>query len=405
MNFTVDMLGEFTIYVDGKAMFCYEGRTRKLWNLLQYLLICRDRMVPQEELIEISHLHGTEGRADNSLKNLIYRLRRILENSDLPKMEYIICGRGSHGWNPEIPVTLDIDIFEQEYHAARAAENVSQEEKLMYYLSAIELYKGEFLPQSQKEDWVKKLSQKFQDMYCNSLKTVYEIFKEKKDLRFMEELCKRSLTISPMNEELCCLYLDLLLYQKQFKEALKIYSDFTKNLSKEYRTPSPILEEQYKEIIKSITHVQADIDTVKNDLREANFGRGAYYCKYEIFKDMYRLLARSVMRTGQSVYLILFTVSDENGGLLTIRVQNAIMRFLQLLIGNSLRRGDVYAQYSDTQYVVMLQSITEENTQKVADRIAQGCKELCDSKKIILNVTIQPLDPADEDKIREEAIC
>ena len=111
------------------------------------------------------------------------------------------------------------------------------------------------------------------------------------------------------------------------------------------------------------------------------------------------------MRTGQSVYLILFTVSDENGGLLTIRVQNAIMRFLQLLIGNSLRRGDVYAQYSDTQYVVMLQSITEENTQKVADRIAQGCKELCDSKKIILNVTIQPLDPADEDKIREEAIC
>ena len=92
----------------------------------------------------------------------------------------------------------------------------------------------------------------------------------------MEELCKRSLTISPMNEELCCLYLDLLLYQKQFKEALKIYSDFTKNLSKEYRTPSPILEEQYKEIIKSITHVQADIDTVKNDLREANFGRGAY---------------------------------------------------------------------------------------------------------------------------------
>ena len=235
MNFTVDMLGEFTIYVDGKAMFCYEGRTRKLWNLLQYLLICRDRMVPQEELIEISHLHGTEGRADNSLKNLIYRLRRILENSDLPKMEYIICGRGSYGWNPEIPVTLDIDIFEQEYHAARAAENVSQEEKLMYYLSAIELYKGEFLPQSQKEDWVKKLSQKFQDMYCNSLKTVYEIFKEKKDLRFMEELCKRSLTISPMNEELCCLYLDLLLYQKQFKEALKIYSDFTKNLSKEYR--------------------------------------------------------------------------------------------------------------------------------------------------------------------------
>lgn len=85
MKLYVDMFGEFTIYADGEPAFQYEGRTRKLWNLLQYLLIKRGTMVPQSELIKIARLDGRKGKPENSLKNLIYRLRSLLENSDLPK--------------------------------------------------------------------------------------------------------------------------------------------------------------------------------------------------------------------------------------------------------------------------------------------------------------------------------
>ena len=70
MKLHIEMFGEFTIYVDGEKNFQYEGRTRKLWNLLQYLLVNRNRPVPQAELFSIAHLDGKKGKPENSV---IYR--------------------------------------------------------------------------------------------------------------------------------------------------------------------------------------------------------------------------------------------------------------------------------------------------------------------------------------------
>ena len=78
-----------------------------------------------------------------------------------------------------------------------------------------------------------------------------------------------------------------------------------------------------------------------------------------------------------------------------VKLLHAGMRFLQLAIGKSLRRGDVYAQYSATQYVVMLQSITEENTKIVVERILNNYNQLYPNKKIVANVVFQPLDPVE----------
>ena len=142
--------------------------------------------------------------------------------------------------------------------------------------------------------------------------------------------------------------------------------------------------------------MHADISTVKNGLREANAGNGAYYCPYDIFKNMYRLLARSVSRTGQSVYLLLFTVSDTRGELPTIQRLNASMRSLQLAIGKSLRKGDVYSQYSGTQYVVMLQSINEENGKMVVGRILKNYEQLYQEPKVVVNFMLEPLDPVEK---------
>lgn len=116
--------------------------------------------------------------------------------------------------------------------------------------------------------------------------------------------------MQPQSEELYQLYIQVLMQQNQHKQALEVYASYETMLYKESgQKPSESLQTLYREIIKELNNMHADISTVKNDLREANAGNGAYYCPYDIFKNMYRLLARSVSRTGQSVYLLLFTVS------------------------------------------------------------------------------------------------
>lgn len=395
MKLYVDMFGEFTIYADGEPAFRYEGRTRKLWNLLQYLLIKRGTMVPQSDLIAIAHLDGRKGKPENSLKNLIYRLRSQLENSDLPKQNYIICERGAYAWNPNIPVTLDVEVFEQEWKEACALEHDS-ENRLIHYLAAIELYKGKFLPQSQSEEWVQSLEGYYHHIFADCVNGAYEIFKEKKDMGFMEELCRKSLNMDPLSEELCRLYINVLIQQNQYKRALSVYSAFVDRLQKEAdQRPSEAMIRLYQDVIKMISNMQADINMVKNDLKEASAGNGAYYCQYEIFKNMYRLLARSISRTGQSVYLLLFTVSDANGDMPTVKMLHSAMRALQLGIGKSLRRGDVYAQYSNTQYVVLLQSLNEENGRMIANRVISNYEQIYQNKKVVVNHMLQEMEPVD----------
>lgn len=395
MKLYVDMFGEFTIYADGEPAFQYEGRTRKLWNLLQYLLIKRGTMVPQSELIKIARLDGRKGKPENSLKNLIYRLRSLLENSDLPKQNYIICEHGAYAWNPNIPITLDAEIFEQEWKEACLLDN-APEKRLIHYLAAIELYKGKFLPQSQKEAWVQSMAGYYHHVFIDCVNGAYEIFKEKKDMGFMDELCRKALTIDPLSEELCRLYIDVLIRQNQYKRALSVYSAFVERLQKELdQRPSKAMVHLYQDIIKMISDMQADINIVVSDLKEVNAGSGAYYCQYDIFKNMYRSLARSISRTGQSVFLLLFTISDTNGEVPTAKTLHAAMRSLQLAIGKSLRRGDVYAQYSNTQYVVLLQSLNEQNGCMIANRITSSYEQIYQNKKVIVNHMLQEMEPVD----------
>ena len=48
-------------------------------------------------------------------------------------------------------------------------------------------------------------------------------------------------------------------------------------------------------------------------LKETDKGSGAYFCSLPGFRDTYRLLARIVERNGQSVYLMLCSITNGKG--------------------------------------------------------------------------------------------
>ena len=75
----VTCLGNFTIS-NGDAVLTDEiNRSLKLWNVLCYLIVHRDRFVPQTELIELFWSEDSSANPTNALKTLLYRLRSMLE--------------------------------------------------------------------------------------------------------------------------------------------------------------------------------------------------------------------------------------------------------------------------------------------------------------------------------------
>lgn len=391
-SFRVTMLGGFTISRDGKLCLEDAGRSRKVWNLLEYLLVNRGRDISQDDLIQVC---GNEESADPAkvLKNLAYRLRTMLAEHGLPAEECIIFRRGVYAWNPALPCTVDAEEFEELWKRASGG-SLRQDQQLKCYLEAIELYHGRFLPRSAFEEWVVPLSTYYQRLYVECIYGAYDILSTQKNYEPMVSICNRAVSIDPYDEGIYELLIRSLIQLGRHKDALAAYEAISKVLYDDLGVnPSDSLSALYRDIMKTIKSVETDLAIIKEDLREAMGKRGAYLCHYEIFKDIYRFIARTLERTGQSVYIMLCTLTDSEDDIPPVSLQHSAMEKLKEVIGCSLRRGDLYARYSCTQYVVMLPGTNYENGCMVGKRISDNFRRDYPGHGVKLHYKLLPLDP------------
>ena len=61
--------------------------------------------------------------------------------------------------------------------------------------------------------------------------------------------------------------------------------------------------------------IDIDMALIRSELSEQELISGAYCQDYETFKRIYRFVERRLRRSSESVYIILFTLTDKNGDL------------------------------------------------------------------------------------------
>ena len=126
----------------------------------------------------------------------------------------------------------------------------------------------------------------------------------------------------------------------------------------------------YKDIMNELNQVEKNLMVIDEELREeVNGQKSAFYCNYGMFKTMVQFTMRMFERTGQTLCMLLFTVTGSDGEMPEGKKRNSTMENLKCVINTSLRRGDLFARYSATQYIVMLISANYENGGKVGQRI------------------------------------
>lgn len=115
-----------------------------------------------------------------------------------------------------------------------------------------------------------------------------------------------------------------------------------------------------------------DMRRISDELKEDDVTPGAYCQDYDTFKRMYRLTERRLIRDKQEAYIILFTLTDRNNAFLPMDIRDQEMVRLENRIRECLRMGDIYTQYSSSQYLVMVSGVQGTNTEGIAQRICQG---------------------------------
>ena len=106
LSISVNMLGGFSMDVGGKTLTDEINRSQKLWNVLCYLIVHRDRTVPQSEFISLFWPDENSANPVNALKTLLYRVRAMLEPLFPQDTPPILSQRGAYSWNPAVRIPV-----------------------------------------------------------------------------------------------------------------------------------------------------------------------------------------------------------------------------------------------------------------------------------------------------------
>lgn len=366
----VTMLGRFSVTWGDKIIAFKRTTSTKALQLFQILLYTKETGIQRTRLLD--YLYSRDELADmaNNLRVTSHRLKKMLVDAGMPEYDYIQIKKGIYKWNSPMEVKVDVLEFTELIEKAKQTEKT--EDRIELLTRACRIYKGEFLPELSGEDWALLESVEYKKMYEEALKEVCEYKKAQKEYSEIEELSRIASEIYPFDEWQSVL-MDTLVAMNRYKEAIKVYEDTAKFFFAELGiSPSEKMMQQFKEMSERVSYQPQVLKEIFGGLKEEEEERGAYYCSLPSFRDTYRLVSRIIERNGQSVYLMLITLTDGKGRPLQNKERLEVLsQELERTIKCSLRKGDSYTRYSPNQFLVLLVGAKLENCPQIFERITK----------------------------------
>jgi len=388
----VNMFGDFKLYVGDEVIDDRISRSHKMWVLLAYLIIHRNRHISQEELIETLWPEEDNDNPANALKTLLYRTRASIAAVLGEEQQLILSQRGSYSWNLQIELQVDAEEFDK---LVSIAADISVDKLIRkdHYQRAMVLYQHDFLPKLSDQMWVIPFTTYYHYLFLDSVFAYGDMLLEDQDYGKLADLCNQAIKVEPYEEKLYILLIKAFLAQGNTIAAVSQYEKATELLYRNLGVrPSEGLRELYQEIMKENKLLELDLTVIQQDLREAAERPGPFICEYGFFREAYRLEARRAARHGTSVQIALITLSLPDGKSPTLALLNKTMEQVLGVLEYCLRKGDVVSRYSGAQFVIMLPTANFEDATMILERIVAMFNQKNRKSFLILNYKIQQLD-------------
>ena len=363
----VKLFGEFSIWVSGQPL-PMDNCTTKAMRVLQFLLFRYPAGVSRNTLMDAFFVDDSTSDPANNLNVTISQLRRRLKKAALPGEVGVQLKSNQYTLTCPVPILTDVARFED--CLTQAAQAADDEQRLELLLEAERLYSGDFLPHLATDDWAATTAAKYRMDYFNCLDSLTRLLPERGQWEQLLGIATRASSLHPL-EEFFCLRIDCLMNLERYQEAKQVYDQAIRTLTEDFVVkPSAELTRRFQLLSLANQDSHETIFELNNQLREAEHQRGAYYCSYPSFIDVYRMCCRMIERTGQSACLLLYWLVDPKGHALTDTEKIAqAAPLLSGAIHDSLRRGDAFTQHGRDRFLVLLIGTDRENCEIVDQRI------------------------------------
>lgn len=363
------MFGGFSIQYGDREIVLGRNTTAKFVQLLQLVWLYGDRGLSKSQIVRELYDVDDLSNPNNSFNNLLFQTRRQMVAAGLPKEDYVVRRNKLYLPDPEVPLDIDTQCFERLIGQAQAAED--PKEKNDYYSKALEIYRGELLPESATQSWVVTESIRMQKLFAEAVRYAGAYAKKAKEYDTMFHIYEKAARIYP-DDDWQADQIDALICKEEYQQAYQLYDQTVKLYSEEMGLPpSDQMLENYRKMSQKLTNQESRIGEIQSSLQEDPY-TGAYFTTLPGFIDTYRVLERNMERLGYSVFLLLCNLVDYEGKPFVNREKlDARSQTLRQCISSSLRRGDIFTRYSASQYLILLVGSDREGCDVVANRISK----------------------------------
>lgn len=374
----VKMLGDFSVAYNGRNISPGRNLAAKTMQLFQMLMLNPRQCISKEKIMLDFYKYGDFSNKNNSLNNIIYRLRKILADAGVPGDSYISIKSGMCVW--DCPVSLEVDALEFS-GLMETCKNVTHEEgenRIELLCKAWLLYRGDLLPTNSMEEWVILESARYKKLYRSCTNQIAEYLWKTGRFDSLLTLYTKAVSIEPY-EEWQLGQLDVLMSMGNYKRAFEVYENMEHlNESMLERPMSEGMEMRFRNISEYLKGKQEDIQEVRTrildlpiEARETPGEReGAYECSYPLFLEMYRLMRRTAERSKTASCLMQCIIVNRQ----KLPMQNKPVRkksvYLAEAIKESLRCGDIFTQYMEGKFLIILNRAEKEHCKRIFKRIA-----------------------------------
>jgi LuxR family transcriptional regulator, maltose regulon positive regulatory protein len=188
-------LGTFQVHLGHQAIPPNGWRREKTRQLFQLLLTYRDAPLDREQIFEHLWRDDEPIVAGRNFKVVLNTLFNVLEPKRSPGSEsaFILREGSIYSIRPGADIWLDSAIFESNLQLAEAAASEQPDEEASLLEEAVQLYKGEYLPDARYENWSAIEREHLAVRFLQAADRLCELYLQRQLLDETIDLCQRIL--------------------------------------------------------------------------------------------------------------------------------------------------------------------------------------------------------------------
>ncbi len=237
----IRLLGGFEATVDGRLVAADAWRLRKAKTLVKLLVLADGHRMHRESLVALLWPDRDAASGTNNLHQALYVARRVLSRGSgglfALREDVVLLSDGAMPW-------IDVEAFEAACRRARDTRAPGD------YRSAVELYRGDLLPEDQFEAWAEAPREALRDRRLGLLIEYAELLAERREYTEVAEIAGVVTAADPFHEGAYRLLMTALAARGRRYEALAMFDRLRESLTQEFAAdPEPETRRLYRALL------------------------------------------------------------------------------------------------------------------------------------------------------------